>query len=115
MMPNICNESTQNSWHNRRVYSALSRILTNKQKEGKNSKSKSKSRSISKITSKNMSKNVNISKKSVNGIKINKRNILNQKSDINLIRQLNIKKTTFQQVNYSIVNKFKFTKNKSKK
>ena len=105
MMPNLSNESSHNSWQNRRIYSALSRILTNKQKSVVEKRSRSKSRSRSKITSKNKSKNLNASisnKETINKFKLYQSNIRSQKNDISLVRKLSINRTTFQKENYSI-------------
>ena len=114
MFPNFGNnENSQNSWRNRRVYSALSRILSKTHKMNINEyegfyDSKNKSRSIS--------KNRSISKdnKSKISSSLNK-NIINDKMNKNEshYRQLNIKRSNYLQNTFSTSNKFLSTKSQS--
>ena len=125
MIPNVGgNDNSQNSWQNRRVYSALSRILSKRRKNKKeydginDYNNISKNRSRSKNKSKNRSKNKenkskisNISKKIVKD-KGSKKDLI--KSNNNAIfRKLNINRSNLQVSNYSTTNKFLSTKNQS--
>ena len=130
LIPNQNNENNiQNSWQSRRVYSALSRILNRKQKNNfeTRSKSRSKSKSISKSRSKSRSKNKNINKnillyREKSQDNINKNSINHKtnnncflKKDMSHVRKLGINKSICRQTNYSTIQKFTNTKNKSMK
>ena len=130
LIPNQNNENNiQNSWQSRRVYSALSRILNRKQKNNfeTRSKSRSKSKSISKSKSKSRSKNKNINKnillyREKSQDNINKNSINHKtnnncflKKDMSHVRKLGINKSICRQTNYSTIQKFTNTKNKSMK
>ena len=128
MNPHSNNDNSQNSWQNRRIYSALSRILTKRNRNNKDydiniSRSRSRSKNISihknKSVIKNRSKSKennsklnNLNKKNVNQ-KNNKNEIL--RGDAGLVRKLNINRTYYQKIQYSISSKFLNTKNKSMK
>ena len=127
MIPNVGgNDNSQNSWQNRRVYSALSRILSKRSKSRKEydgindynniSKNRSRSKNRSKNRSKskeNKSKKINISKNIVKN-KGSKKDLI--KSNNNAIfRKLNINKSNLMVNNFSTTNKFLSTKNQSVK
>ena len=118
MFPNFGNnDNSQNSWRNRRVYSALSRILSKTHKMNINEyegfyDSKNKSRSISKnksISKDNKSKISNSLNKNI----INDK--MNRKESNNHYRQLNIKRSNYLQNTFSTSNKFLSTKSQSVK
>ena len=134
MNPHGNNDNSQNSWQNRRIYSALSRILTKRNRNNIDydiniSRSRSRSKNISRSKNKSINKNKsviknrsknkennsklnNLSKKNVNQ-KNNNKEIL--KGDAGLVRKLNINRTYYQKIQYSMSNKFLNTKNKSMK
>ena len=60
MISSVSNNSTQNSWQNRRIYSALSRILTRRQIERTGTKSSNVSHTININKSKNITQKNNI-------------------------------------------------------
>ena len=120
------NEKSKNSWQKRRVYSALSRILTNRQKKKRNSDNFNginitRNRSRSKYRSK--SKNKSKSKENKSKINLNNGNIFKKidskkdliKSNNTIFRKLNINRSNYLQNNYSTTNKFFNTKNQSVK
>ena len=118
MIPNVDNDKSQNSWHNRRVYSAVSRILSRRKKNNREydeyydyniSKNKSINRSKNK-SRENNSKINNLSKYTYNE-KLNKNQI---KQNVNMMaRKLNINRSTYQQSGYSTNNKIYSTKNQT--
>ena len=118
MIPNLVyNENSRNSWHSRRVYSSLSKILrkNNNMKINKyegiddnnNSKNKSKNRSISKDEKSKVSslnKNIFNDKWNANELKRGSKDSL---------RKLNINRSNYLQNTFSTSNKFLSTKNQS--
>ena len=106
----LSNNSTQNSWQNRRIYSALSRILTKKQVD----RNGSRSSNISHILNINKSKNANyknnnnitnISKISNNKLNKDLKNI--NKNQVYPLRKLNINRAGIDPNNFPLSNKIK--------
>ena len=98
------NNSTQNSWQNRRIYSALSRILTRRQIDRSGSRTNNMShtlninKSLKNTNLNNISKIIN---KKYNSNFINN----NQKENNNAFRKLNINKSAINQGKFPKTNK----------
>ena len=116
-LSSIGNNSTQNSWQNRRIYSALSRILTRRQVD----RNGSKSNNLSNILNMNKSKNTNyknrnttnvskISKISNNNKMKNNFNNINR-NQVYPLRKLNINRTGIDPNNFPRSNKIKNFRN----
>jgi len=99
LISSMGNNSTQNSWQNRRIYSALSRILTKRQIEKTGCRSTNISHTLNITKSKNMSqKNNNISNISKISNKKFNHNLNNKdKIDNHPFRKLNINRTGISQ------------------
>ena len=122
MIPNLGNnENPQNSWQNRRVYSALSRILSKNHKinlyeyeyphDNNNSKNKSRSKSKNRSISKDNKSKISSLNKNMFNTNRNKDEL--KKISNNSIRKLSINRPNYHQSNYSTTNKFLSTKNQS--
>ena len=119
MTPNISNEKTNNSWKKRRVYSALTKILSKKGNKNNNkfeliydnlNSNMSRCLSISKNKSrKNNSNLFDLKKTFVN--RSCKKSLTNNKN--NNFRKLNINKSISLQNNYSTYNRFCKSKSQS--
>ena len=125
LVSNISNNSTQNSWQNRRIYSALSRVLT-KRKSDKSifgNLSKTKNNNLSSVINKSKSNCYINKKKDINNIskisRISNNKYINNKeekknSNNNIFfRKLNISRSIVSQNNFPKSNKEINFKNKN--
>ena len=118
LVSSISNNSTMNSWQNRRIYSAMSRVLT-KRKSEKNifgNLSRTKSNNYSNIInkSKNRSNCYMNQKNSINNIsKISTNKKMEEEKKEHLFRKLNINRSIASQNNFPKSNKVISFKNKN--
>jgi len=113
IISSMSNNSTQNSWQNRRIYSALSRILTKKQidRSGCRSTNMSHTLNINKSLKNNNLTNISkISSRIFNGNFYNNNNNNynnnnNKKENNNAFRKLNINKSAINQGKFPKTNK----------
>ena len=121
-IPYIGNENLQNSWKNRRVYSALSRVLGKWNKnmndldiinnKNNNSLNKSKNRNISKENKPKIN-NIHKSNSIILNAQGNKNYFTKNSNAIN--RKLNYNKDNYRYNNFPTTSKFLSTKNNSVK
>ena len=125
MIPNADNNKSQNSWNNRRVYSAMSRVLSQRKKYRESDEfddnynisknksiNKSKNKSINKSKNKSINKSKNKSRENISNINRLNKNNFNEKEEKNEImnnknfvkRKLNINRSIYRQNNYSNIN-----------
>ena len=117
MIPNADNNKSQNSWNNRRVYSAMSRVLSQRKKyresdEFDDNYNISKNKSINKSKNKSINKSKNKSRENISNINRLNKNNFNEKEEKNEImnnknfvkRKLNINRSIYRQNNYSNIN-----------
>ena len=98
MVSSMSNNSTQNSWQNRRIYSALSRILTKRKMEKTGCRSTNISHTLNINKSKNMSQKNNISNISkISSKKFNNNYNNKDKIDNHPFRKLNINRNSVDQ------------------
>ena len=116
MVSSMSNNSTQNSWQNRRIYSALSRILTKRKNENIGCRSTNISHTLNINKSKNMSQknNNNISNISkISSKKFNNNYNTKDKIDNYPFRKLNINRSGIDQNKFPNSNKVMNFKNKN--
>ena len=113
IISSLSNNSTQNSWQNRRIYSALSRILTRRQIERSGTKSSNVSHTININKSKNITQKNNINNISnISRISTNNKQF-NNKDKNNAFRKLNINKNNINQNRFPKSEKMINFKNKN--
>ena len=113
MMSSNSNNSTQNSWQNRRIYSALSRILTKRKIDQSGCKSTNISRTLNINKSKNnMSQKYNNKNNISNISKISNKN-MNNKVNNHPFRKLNLNRSSINQNKVPRTNKVINFKNKN--
>jgi len=114
MVSSMSNNSTQNSWQNRRIYSALSRILSKRKMEKTGCRSTNISHTLNINKSKNMSQKNNISNISkISSKKFNNNYNNKDKIDNHPFRKLNINRNSVDQNKFPNSNKVINFKNKN--
>jgi hypothetical protein len=114
MVSSMSNNSTQNSWQNRRIYSALSRILSKRKMEKTGCRSTNISHTLNINKSKNMSQKNNISNISkISSKKFNNNYNNKHKIDNHPFRKLNINRNSMDQNKFPNSNKVINFKNKN--
>ena len=116
MVSSMSNNSTQNSWQNRRIYSALSRILTKRKIEKTGCRSTNISHTLNINKSKNMSQKNNNNISNISKISSKKfNNNYNNKDKIenHPFRKLNINRSGIDQNKFPNSNKVINFKNKN--
>ena len=114
MVSSMSNNSTQNSWQNRRIYSALSRILSKRKMEKTGCRSTNISHTLNINKSKNMSQKNNISNISkISSKKFNNNYNNKDKIDNHPFTKLNINRNSVDQNKFPNSNKAINFKNKN--